>query len=97
MGLTGQWALLAEKNLSNCSCKVNLRTSSIFALFSDDIVSNIDTLQLSKSELGSLNVKIALQYSFKRFDVGFNIDAIGVSFMESKRKIPIVSIVNLEQ
>jgi hypothetical protein len=56
---------LVEKTYRTAPARLTSGQYSIFALFSDDIVSNIDTLQLSKSELGSLNVKIALQYSFK--------------------------------
>ncbi|MDI9870827.1 hypothetical protein [Flectobacillus roseus] len=79
-GLRANGLFGGEKTYRTAPARLTSGQYSIFALFSDDIVSNIDTLQLSKSELGSLNVKIALQYSFKKFDVGFNIDAIGVSF-----------------
>lgn len=54
---------------------------SIVALFSEDIIANIDTLRLPKTQANSLNLSINLEYALtRRFDVGFNIDAIGVSF-----------------
>lgn len=79
-GLRANGFFSGEKNYRTAPAKLTSGQSSIFALFADDIVSNIDTLQLSKSALGSLNAKIVLQYSFRKFDIGFNIDAIGVSF-----------------
>jgi hypothetical protein len=54
---------------------------SIVALFSEDIEANIDTLRFAKSQINSLNASINLEYTVtRRFDVGINIDAIGVSF-----------------
>lgn len=56
-------------------------TASFGALFADDIVSNIDTLYLSKAQVNSLNVSINLQYALSnKLEVGFNIDAVGLSF-----------------
>ncbi|MBC8151362.1 MAG: hypothetical protein H7Z72_00465 [Bacteroidetes bacterium] len=53
---------------------------SIVALFSEDIVANIDTVRFPKSQVNSLNVSINLEYGLtRRFDVGINIDAIGFS------------------
>lgn len=50
-------------------------------LFVENILSNFDTLKVSKTRAGYLNIPIHLQYSFnKKFEVGFNIDAIGLSF-----------------
>lgn len=69
-----------EKNYRTAPARLTSAQSSLFALFADDLVGNIDTLRLSKTALGSFNAKIVLQYSFKKFDIGFNIDAIGVSF-----------------
>lgn len=55
--------------------------SSFAALVSEDIVSQIDTLRLSNSQVNSLNLNIHLQYAvFKKLEVGFNIDAVGFSF-----------------
>lgn len=50
-------------------------------LVSENILSNFDTLTLNKVQTNALNAVINLQFAFsKRFEVGFNIDAIGVSF-----------------
>ena len=49
-------------------------------LFKDNIPANIDTLSLNKVQVNYLNIPIYLQYSFKKVDIGFNIDAIGFTF-----------------
>jgi len=42
---------------------------------------SIDTLFMTKAQVNALNVSINLQYSFSsKFEVGFNIDAVGLSF-----------------
>lgn len=79
-GLRANGLFGGEKNYRTAPARLTSGQYSIFALFADDLVGNIDTLRLSKTALGSLNAKIVLQYSFKKFDIGFNIDAIGVSF-----------------
>jgi hypothetical protein len=62
--------------------------SSLVALFSDDITSQIDTLHLSKVQTNALNLNIQLEYAItKKLDVGFNIDAIGLTFGGSKNGI----------
>jgi hypothetical protein len=54
---------------------------SIAALFSEDIVSQIDTFNLAKAQTNALNAVIYLQYSLTpKLEVGFNIDAIGLTF-----------------
>ena len=50
-------------------------------LFSKIYYENIDTFLVSNSQNNSLNISINLQYTIKqKFDIGFNIDAIGFSF-----------------
>jgi hypothetical protein len=50
-------------------------------LFKENILSNLDTLHVAKVGVGYLNIPIHLQYSFsQKLEVGFNIDAIGISF-----------------
>ena len=57
-------------------------------LFSETIEANLDTLTFSKAQSNSINLSIHLQYTiFKKFDLGFNIDAIGFSFGGSKNGI----------
>jgi hypothetical protein len=40
----------------------------------------VDTVNFASVQSNALNLNIQLQYSFKKLDVGFNIDAIGASF-----------------
>ncbi len=40
----------------------------------------VDTVTFSKVQSNALNLSIHLQYSLKKFDLGFNIDALGASF-----------------
>jgi hypothetical protein len=50
-------------------------------LFADDIPQNIDSVLFKKSQVNSLNLSINFVYNVsKKFDVGFNIDAVGFSF-----------------
>lgn len=50
-------------------------------LFAETFNENIDTFYVSKSQNNSLNISINLQYTIKeKFDIGFNIDAAGLSF-----------------
>ncbi len=53
-------------------------TSSFSALFSDDIISNIDTFRVKSVQTNALNIGIILQYALsQKLEVGFNIDATG--------------------
>ena len=50
-------------------------------LFSEIFYENVDTFFVSKSQNNLLNISINLQYTIKeKFDIGFNIDAVGLSF-----------------
>ena len=50
-------------------------------LFTENILSNFDTLKVSKVGAGYINIPIHLHYSFsQKFEIGFNIDALGLSF-----------------
>ncbi len=78
---TGYFA--KDKNIHFRTAPASLTSgkSSIIALFSEDIVSQIDTLHLEKISNNALNLNIRLEYQlFKKFDIGFNIDAIGLTF-----------------
>ena len=56
-------------------------SSSLGSLFAKTIDANIDTLTFGSAQVNALNASIYLEYGLSsRFDVGFNIDAIGVSF-----------------
>ena len=50
-------------------------------LFVESILSNLDTLSLTQTAVGYINIPIYLQYSFsKKFEIGLNIDALGLGF-----------------
>ncbi len=50
-------------------------------IWSQTIEKNIDTVAFSNPQVNSLNISINLQYSLsKKIDLGFNIDAFGLSF-----------------
>jgi hypothetical protein len=54
---------------------------SLAALFSEDIATQIDTFRLDRVSTNALNLSINLQYSVTpKLELGFNIDAIGVTF-----------------
>lgn len=56
-------------------------SESIVALFSDDLIANIDTIRFPKTQINSLNISINLEYALTRkLEIGINIDAIGFSF-----------------
>jgi hypothetical protein len=69
-----------QKNYITAPARLTSGSQSIVALFTENIAGNLDTLQLTKSRLGSLNGTIILQYSIKKLDIGFNIDALGLTF-----------------
>ncbi|MFD2523387.1 hypothetical protein [Emticicia soli] len=69
-----------QKNYITAPARLTSGSQSIVALFTENIADNLDTLQLTKSRLGNVNGTIILQYSFKKLDIGFNIDFIGYSF-----------------
>ncbi|MBA4849262.1 hypothetical protein [Emticicia sp. BO119] len=57
-------------------------------LFVENIQANLDTLHLNKVSAFYFNIPIHLQYSFSnRFEIGFNIDAIGLSFGKSQQGV----------
>jgi len=50
-------------------------------LFSETFEANLDTFKVGSANVNSLNAAIYLQYDFSpKFQIGFNIDAIGFSF-----------------
>ena len=50
-------------------------------LFTEITPENYDTLFVTKAQQNAINVTINLQYSFSiKFDLGFNIDAAGITF-----------------
>ncbi len=52
--------------------------------FTEIIAKNIDSLDVASTQFNAININIHLQYTFKeKFDVGFNIDAVGFTFGKS--------------
>ena len=69
------------KNYTTAPSKYTSTVQGPTTIFSETIENNIDTVSFSNPQVNSLNISINLQYSIsKKFDVGFNIDAIGFSF-----------------
>lgn len=71
------------KNLNYVTAPANITSKQTGpqVLFSKIYYENIDTLSVSSAQNNLLNVSINLQYTIKqKFDIGFNIDAIGFSF-----------------
>lgn len=57
-------------------------------LFKEDIPENIDTLRVQSPQVNSLNLAISFRYALSaRFQIGFNIDAIGFSFGSNKQGV----------
>jgi hypothetical protein len=61
------------KNLDYYTAPAKLTSGEVGpqVLFVENILSNIDTLKLTKTQTNALNLDIHLQYSFRKLDVGF--------------------------
>lgn len=80
-GLRFTSAFGSNTDYRTAPAKLTSGSESIVALFSDDLVANIDTIRFPKTQINSLNISINLAYAIsKKVEVGINIDAIGVSF-----------------
>jgi hypothetical protein len=66
-----------EKEYLTAPAKLTSGKQSISAFFTEYNPAKIDTLDLEKSALVSVNALVILQYSFKKSSIGFNIDALG--------------------
>ena len=65
------------KSFVTAPASIASEAPSLGALFTLPVVKNLDTLVLNSAAVASLNAKIVLQYSIKKVDIGFNIDALG--------------------
>ena len=75
----------ANKYYTTAPASLTSTAQGLGTFFSDDIVENIDTITSATTLTNSLNVAIYFQYDVSsKFDVGFNIDAIGFSFGPAK-------------
>ncbi len=75
----------ANKYYTTAPSKYTSDAQNPFTISSPTIAENIDTLTTATTQTNSLNLAIYLQYDVSpRFDIGFNIDAIGFSFGAEK-------------
>ena len=70
-----------NKNYTTAPAKVTSRQTGPQVLFSETYDESIDTVRFSSPQVNMLNITINLEYNiYKKFDIGFNIDAVGLSF-----------------
>ncbi|RRB03991.1 hypothetical protein [Larkinella rosea] len=80
-GLRLTSAFSGPLNYITAPARLTSGTESIVALFTENILTNLDTLRLNRTRATSLNASIHIEYALtKRFEAGINIDAIGVTF-----------------
>ena len=67
-----------ETDFRTAPARFTSGTASFSALFSDDIIANIDTFRVKSFQTFAVNIGVILQYAISdKLEVGFNIDAIG--------------------
>ncbi len=74
---------LFGSNIDHITAPAKLTTGGggLGVITQETIEGNLDTLKLNSIQVNSLNISINLQYAFsEKVEVGFNIDALGVSF-----------------
>jgi hypothetical protein len=72
-----------SKNQEFVTAPANITSgqTGLGVLFAENKKENFDTLSFADTQTNAINVAIYLQYAFnKKWDIGFNIDAIGFSF-----------------
>ena len=69
-----------NENYTTAPAKLTSSKQNLGTIFSPNIVENIDTLSIPSTHTNFLNLSIHLQYSIKKIDINFNIDAAGFSF-----------------
>ena len=75
----------ANKFYVTAPAKYTSPVQNLLTIFSETIEQNIDTIGTPTANTNSLNVAIHIEYAIaKKFDVGFNIDVVGVSFGSEK-------------
>lgn len=76
----------ANQYYTTAPAKFTSTTQSLGTIFSETIEENIDTITTATALTYSFNLALYIQYTLSRkFDVGCNIDVVGVSFGPSKR------------
>jgi hypothetical protein len=80
-GLRGTVYQSATKDYKTAPARLTSGFSDPTVLFRDNLVNNIDTVFVQSPSVNYLNAVINLQYTFfKKLDIEFNIDVIGLSF-----------------
>ncbi len=75
----------ANKFYVTAPAKYTSPVQNFGTIFSKTNEANIDTITTATANTNSLNIAICIEYSItKRIDVGFNIDAVGLSFGQEK-------------
>lgn len=80
----------ANKFYTTAPSRLTSPVQNLGTIFSETLIENIDTIAIQTPQVNFINASIHIQYTIKRFDLGFNIDAIGLSF-GAKKKINILS------
>ena len=74
----------SDQSFTTAPAKYTSGKSSLAALFSENIIANIDTIVLGKVQTNFINAGIYLNYTLpywkNRLELGVNIDAIGFTF-----------------
>lgn len=71
----------ANQYYETAPAKLTSGSTGPFVIFKENIEENIDTFLIKSPQVNSLNIFINLRYKISnKFQVGFNIDAIGFSF-----------------
>jgi hypothetical protein len=76
----------ANKYYTTAPSKYTSSTQSLGTIFSETIQENIDTITTATAITHSFNLALHIQYTITtKFDIGCNIDLVGVSFGPSKQ------------
>lgn len=74
-----------NRNFITAPAKLTSGFTGPLVAFSDNITENIDTIFISRPQTNSINLFFCVQYTIlKRWDLGINLDLIGVSFGAKK-------------
>jgi hypothetical protein len=88
----------ANKFYTTAPAKYTSPVQNLWTIFSRTIVENIDTITTATSNVYALNLAIYLDYQINsNFELGFNIDALGLSFGPKKQFNIISSSFDVDQ
>jgi hypothetical protein len=84
-GLRATTFVGANRFYTTAPAKYTSPVQNPFTIFSETIEENIDTISTATAFTNSVNLMVLIEYRIrKRWELGFNIDAIGFSFGPSK-------------